>query len=468
MVTEKVPPVFTIILWLVAPLFHSNPTLVLAVKTVLSPRQKVVGLLAEIIGVAGNAFTVTIVGNEVDLHPFAFVFVTEKLPLVLTLILADVTPLLHTIPVFVLEVRITLSPSQNVMGLFANIVGTGGKLFTTTLVESEVFLQPFASVVVTAKLLVPVFTLMLTLVAPVLHLILFVALEVNITLSPKQKVVGLLAEIVGFAGNAFTETETESAALDTQPAALNTVKLNLPLTFTVMLWVEAPLLQRKLLASLLVSTTLSPKQKVVGLLFEIIGLAGKSFTVTTVVKEADLQPFAFVFVTVKLPLAFTFILVDVSPLFHNKPPVVFTVKVTLSPLQNVTGKDLFAEIVGTAGKLFTITLVESEVFWQPFASVVVTAKLLLPVFTLMVERVIPPKLHLILVVILEVNVTLSPKQKVVGPLAVMVGFAGNGFTLIVTVSAGRDIHPTALNDVKLNFPLDFTVMLCVVSPLLHI
>ena len=44
----------------------------------------------------GNAFTVTVVIAEVAEQPLALVAVTLKVPLLATLIVVDVNPLLHT------------------------------------------------------------------------------------------------------------------------------------------------------------------------------------------------------------------------------------------------------------------------------------------------------------------------------------------------------------------------------------
>ena len=48
--------------------------------------------------------------------------------------------------------------------------------------------------------------------------------------------------------------------------------------------------------------------------------------------------------------------------------------------------------------------------------------------------VAPPGVQTLSVALLEVRITLSPAQKVVGPLAVTVGVEGNGLT-VITVAA---------------------------------
>ena len=61
----------------------------------LPPSQNVVGPLALIAGAAGFAFTVTVVGFDVALQPFAFVTVTVKVPDAETAIDCVVAPFDH-------------------------------------------------------------------------------------------------------------------------------------------------------------------------------------------------------------------------------------------------------------------------------------------------------------------------------------------------------------------------------------
>ena len=61
----------------VAPLLQTLPVAELEVNTTFPPVQKVVAPLAAIVGVAGNAFTVTVVALEVAEQPFRLVVVTE-------------------------------------------------------------------------------------------------------------------------------------------------------------------------------------------------------------------------------------------------------------------------------------------------------------------------------------------------------------------------------------------------------
>ena len=66
----------------------------------------------------------------------------------------------------------------------------------------------------------------------------------------------------------------------------------------------------------------------------------------------------------------------------------------------------------------------------------------------------------------EVNSTDSPSQKVVGPLAVIVGTGGRGLTFTVTAADGPDVHPKTMCS-TVNDPAVVTVIDCVVSPVDH-
>ena len=72
-----------------------------------------------------------------------------------------------------------------------------------------------------------------------------------------------------------------------------------------------------------------------------------------------------------------------------------------------------------------------------------------------------------MVAALEVSVKLPLWQNVLLLPAVIVGEAGNRFTKTVVANDAADLHPFALVTVKVNVPLAVTVMLCVVTPLLH-
>ena len=100
------------------------------VNTTLPPVQKVVGPPAEIVGVAGKGFTVTVIpGEAAEVQP-ATVTVTVTVPEVDTIIDWVVSPVDHKLPVADDEVKVTLPPAQNVVGPPGVIVGVAGKEFT--------------------------------------------------------------------------------------------------------------------------------------------------------------------------------------------------------------------------------------------------------------------------------------------------------------------------------------------------
>ena len=76
-VTVYDPVVITVILCVDSPLDHRFPVALLDVNITLSPWQNVTGPPAEIVGVGGNGFTVTAVAEDVPVHPFTSVTVTE-------------------------------------------------------------------------------------------------------------------------------------------------------------------------------------------------------------------------------------------------------------------------------------------------------------------------------------------------------------------------------------------------------
>jgi hypothetical protein len=68
---------------------------------------------------------------------------------VLTVIAWVVAPVLHTLPVALLLVNVTLPPAQKVNGPPALIVGVAGLGFTVTVVPALVALHPLPLVTVT-------------------------------------------------------------------------------------------------------------------------------------------------------------------------------------------------------------------------------------------------------------------------------------------------------------------------------
>lgn len=68
--------------------------------------------------------------------------------------------------------------------------------------------------------------------------------------------------------------------------------------------------------------------------------------------------------------------------------------------------------------------------------------------------------------LLELSTTLSPKQNVVGPCAVTIGAGGKAFTRTESdVIPDAQLFASTTNNEKV--PLMETVILCVVSPVLH-
>lgn len=104
-----------------------------------------------------------------------------------------------------MDVKTTLSPAQNTVGPFVEIIGVSGSAFTVTAVDADTALHPLESDTITLN--VPVAnTVMDCVVSPVFHRLLNVALEVSITLSPAQNTDGPFSETVGVFGNEFTVT----------------------------------------------------------------------------------------------------------------------------------------------------------------------------------------------------------------------------------------------------------------------
>ena len=83
------------ILWVVSPVDHRLLVAEEELKITLSPSQKVVAPAAEIIGLAGAAFTVTEVSAETGEAQVPLKVVTEKTPELRTVMLLVVAPLDH-------------------------------------------------------------------------------------------------------------------------------------------------------------------------------------------------------------------------------------------------------------------------------------------------------------------------------------------------------------------------------------
>jgi hypothetical protein len=148
----------------------------------------------------------------------------------------------HTLPLAWLEVSTTLSPVQNVVGPFAEMVGAAGFGLTVTTVGNEVTVHPFRSVYVTSYA-PEEFTVIEGVIAWLFHSIPVACDEVSVTLPPLQNMVGPFAEIVGAVGVGFTVTAIAFDVAE-HPFDLVTVTLYEPEVLTEVVCVVAPLLQR--------------------------------------------------------------------------------------------------------------------------------------------------------------------------------------------------------------------------------
>jgi hypothetical protein len=137
-----VPETRTVIDCVVAPFDQILPVALLEVRTTLSPVQNVVGPLAVTIGPAGVGLTVTdteLEGRETQLPSLT---TTENVPEADTVIDCVVAPFDQILPVALLDVKITLSGVQNVVGPLAVMVGVAGSGFTVTTIGAEKDEQP--------------------------------------------------------------------------------------------------------------------------------------------------------------------------------------------------------------------------------------------------------------------------------------------------------------------------------------
>ena len=148
-VTLYEPLALTLMACEFAPLDHRYENPAGAVSVTEPPSQNDVGPLGVIAGVAGAAFTVTVVDALVALQPLAFVTVTLYEPDALALIDCDVAPLDHRYVKPAGAVSVTEPPSQNDVGPLGVIAGVAGAAFTVTVVGALVALQPLAFVTVT-------------------------------------------------------------------------------------------------------------------------------------------------------------------------------------------------------------------------------------------------------------------------------------------------------------------------------
>ncbi len=111
---------------------------------------------------------------------------------------------------------------------------------------------------------------------------------------------------------------------------------------------------------------------------------------------------------------------------------------TESPAQNVVAP--LAEIVGVAGVGLTVTVSATEFpEVQPFS---ITSTVNVPEVETVMDCVDSPVDHKLSVAEDEVKTTESPEQNVVAPLAVIVGRAGIGFTVIEIAAEPAEHKPS--------------------------
>lgn len=108
----------------VSPLLHNHELPALAVSVTDSLAQNVVGPPAVIVAV-GNGFTVTLWPVDVFEQPFAFVTVTDRVDVLLTVMDCVVSPELHSHELPALAVSITDSSAQKVVAPEGVIVAAG-------------------------------------------------------------------------------------------------------------------------------------------------------------------------------------------------------------------------------------------------------------------------------------------------------------------------------------------------------
>lgn len=128
----------------------------------------------------------------------------------------------------------------------------------------------------------------------------------------------------------------------------------------------------------------------------------------------------------------------VSPVDHKFPPVEEDVRTTEDPAQ--MDSVVPVTMVGTGGNEFTVTVCGAEVPEEhPFE---ITCTKNVPEAFTVIDWVVAPFDQKLLLDEEEVRVTEPPAQKVVGPLAVIVGTAGMVLTITVTGADEAEVHPS--------------------------
>jgi hypothetical protein len=134
----------------------------------------------------------------------------------------------------------------------------------------------------------------------------------------------------------------------------------------------------------------------------------------------------------------------VSPVDQRFPVAEDEFSTTDPPSQNVVGPP--AVMVGAVGFGFTVTPVDAdEPEEQPKD---ISSTVYEPVVVTVMDCVVSPVDHKFPVAAEEVKVTDPPSQNVSGPLAVIVGTAGIGFTVTLVAEAAGVEHPNPLDTIK--------------------
>ena len=120
----------------------------------------------------------------------------------------------------------------------------------------------------------------------------------------------------------------------------------------------------------------------------------------------------------------------VAPVDHTFPLAEDEVNTTLPPAQNVVEPP--ALIVGVAGIALTVTTVaaESDEVHKPLSTKTVND----PEVETVIDWVVSPVDQRLFVADEDVRTTEPPAQKVVEPLAEIVGVAGVGFTVTISLA----------------------------------
>ena len=116
-----------------------------------------------------------------------------------------------------------------------------------------------------------------------------------------------------------------------------------------------------------------------------------------------------------------------------------TLNVVFPPAQKLAVPD---EILGVAGAAFTVTTIACEIaLVQPLA---IARAVKVPACVTVISSPMAPLLHKYVTLAPMAampKVALPPAQKLVAVAAAMIGVAGTGFTVTITVGANADVQP---------------------------